>query len=177
MTHEDHLSFVQEPVANLSLLATRAEVMIQVRFNAPNDAACGFVHWNDWISVAKEATTGVIYVLAKRVFRRKQVIAVFCGERIWNSDAAYRNDAPAYEDGVPPSGVYGYVGRLPNGTLGVFDAATCHLFMAAQFIDVTLDPNAANCAIDELGIMYATRRINIGIRLRMLSRQVAQDEE
>ena len=161
----------------MNLLATGAEVMIQVRFNAPDDAACGFVHWNDWISVAKEATTGVIYVLAKRVFLRKQVIAVFCGEHIWNSDEAYRNDAPAYEDGVPTSGEYGYVGRLPDGTLGVFDAAPCPMFMAAQFINVTLDPNEANCFIDELGIVYATWRINNGVSLWMLSRQVAEDEE
>jgi hypothetical protein len=176
MTHEDHLTFVQQPVANLDLLDRRAEVMIQVRFSVPHDGACdppgNFVPWKDWISVGKDAA---IYVVARRVFEPNQVIAVFCGERIWNSDAAYRNDAPAYEDGVPTSGEYGYVGRSPDGTLGVFDAASCPLFMAVQFIDVTSDPNVANCAIDELGIVSATRRIVSGVRLSMLSRHDAED--
>ena len=174
MTHEDHLNFVQEPVANLNLLARHAQVSIQVRFNAPDDGAPGGVMtWNDWISVAKEGDE--IYVRTMRIFQPGQVIAVFCGQSIWNSDAAYRNDAPAYEDGVPPSGKYGYVGRSPDGTLGVFDAAPCPLFMAAQFINVTFDPNGFNCAIDELGIVSATRRIGRGVRLSMLSRQVAEE--
>ena len=177
MTHEDHLNFVEEPVANLNMLARHAQVSIQVRFDAPHDGAPGGViggvmPWNDWISVAKEVD--VIYVRAMRIFQPGQVIAVFCGERIWNSDVAYRNDDPAFDHGVP-FGEYRYVGRSPDGTLGVFDAAPCPLFMAAQFINVTFDPNGFNCAIDELGIVSATRRIGRGVRLSMLSRQVAEE--
>ena len=164
MTNEDHLTFVQQPVDNLNLLARRAEVMIQVRFRPPDDGAAPpgcFVPWNNWISVKKDDASS-IYVVTSRVFESNEVISVFCGERIWNSGVAYRNDAPAYEEGVPPVGQYGYVGRSPDATLGVFDAATCPLFMAVPFIDVTFDPNVANCAIDELGIVFATRQYSYG---------------
>jgi hypothetical protein len=40
---------------------------------------------------------------------------------------------------------------------------------------VTFDPNVANCAIDELGIVYATSRIRRGVKLSMLSRHDEED--
>ena len=171
MTHEDHLNFLEDPVANLNMLARHAQVSIQVRFDDPPDGAPGGViggvmPWNDWISVAKEVNG--ISVRAMRIFEKGQVISVFCGERIWNSGVAYRDDYPAYEEGVPPAGEYGYVGRSPDGTLGVFDAESCPLFMAVQFIERTSDPKVANCFIDELGIVSAARRIGSGDRLSRL---------